>query len=129
MNDHPLIWAEIDLNAIANNVRELYSVTDGYGNMPPATALSAFLEEVALVPGIDRGVAVGQTLGAAAASSALWLLIARTLAAAIDSTSPEAGAAFLVARETPLLVTSAFLAYLLATVGGSGAVLKVASAP
>ncbi len=23
MNDHPLIWAEIDLNAIANNVREL----------------------------------------------------------------------------------------------------------
>ena len=37
----------------ANNVRELYSVTDGYGNMPPATALSAFLEEVALVSDTD----------------------------------------------------------------------------
>jgi hypothetical protein len=57
---------------------------------------------------------LAQTLGAATASSVLWLLIARAFAAAIDSTTPEAGAAFLIARETPLLVTSAFLAYLLA---------------
>ena len=57
---------------------------------------------------------LAHTLGAATASSVLWLLIARAFAAAIDSTAPGAGAAFLVARETPLLVASAFLAYLLA---------------
>jgi len=38
----------------ANNVRELYTVTDGYGNMPPEAALPAFLEEVALVSDTDE---------------------------------------------------------------------------
>jgi DNA helicase-2/ATP-dependent DNA helicase PcrA len=37
----------------ANNVQELYTVTDGYGNMPPQTALPSFLEEVALVSDTD----------------------------------------------------------------------------
>ncbi len=38
----------------ANNVRELFSVTDGYGAMSPAVALSSFLEEVALVADADE---------------------------------------------------------------------------
>jgi DNA helicase-2/ATP-dependent DNA helicase PcrA len=38
----------------ANNVRELYTVTDGYDNMPPQSALPAFLEEVALVSDTDE---------------------------------------------------------------------------
>jgi len=38
----------------ANNVRELYTVTDGYGNMPPDAALPQFLEEAALVSDTDE---------------------------------------------------------------------------
>ena len=38
----------------ANNVRELFAVTDGYGNMPPDAALAQFLEEVALVSDTDE---------------------------------------------------------------------------
>jgi len=38
----------------ANNVRELFSVTDGFNNVPLETALPTFLEEVALVSDLDE---------------------------------------------------------------------------
>ena len=38
----------------ANNVRELFSVTDGYQHLALSTALPAFLEEVALVSDVDE---------------------------------------------------------------------------
>jgi len=37
-----------------NNVRELFSVTDGFNNVPTELALPTFLEEVALVSDIDE---------------------------------------------------------------------------
>src|SRR5512143_4323212 len=70
MNDHPLIWAEIDLNAIANNVRELRRLTR------PAARVMAVVK----ANGYGHGaVEVART---ALASGAEWLGVARLAEAA-----------------------------------------------
>ncbi len=65
MNDHPLIWAEIDLNAIANNARELRRRTDP----------SAKLMAVVKANGYGHGAA--EVARTALANGAEWLGVAR----------------------------------------------------
>ena len=70
MNDHPLIWAEIDLDAIAANVRELRRLTR------PAARVMAVVK----ANGYGHGaVEVAQT---ALANGAEWLGVARLAEAA-----------------------------------------------
>ena len=65
MNDHPLIWAEIDLNAIANNVRELRR----------RTRPQARLMAVVKANGYGHGAA--EVARTALANGAEWLGVAR----------------------------------------------------
>lgn len=65
MNDHPLIWAEIDLNAIANNVRELRRRT-----RPQATLM-------AVVKANGYGHGAAEVACTALANGAEWLGVAR----------------------------------------------------
>jgi alanine racemase len=65
MNEHPLIWAEIDLNAIANNVRELRRRTR------PQASLMAVVK----ADGYGHGAA--EVARTALANGAEWLGVAR----------------------------------------------------
>jgi len=65
MNDSPLIWAEIDLNAIANNVRELRR----------RTRPQARLMAVVKANGYGHGAA--EVARTALANGAEWLGVAR----------------------------------------------------
>lgn len=65
MKDHPLIWAEIDLNAIANNVRELRRRT-----RPQATLM-------AVVKANGYGHGAAEVARTALANGAEWLGVAR----------------------------------------------------
>jgi alanine racemase len=88
MNDHPLIWAEIDLGAIAHNVRELRRRTD-----PQARVMA-----VVKANGYGHGaVEVART---ALASGAEWLGVAR-LSEAIALREAGCGAPILVFGYTP----------------------------
>jgi alanine racemase len=88
MNDSPLIWAEIDLPAIAHNVRELRRRTD------PKAKLMAVVK----ANGYGHGaVEVART---ALASGAEWLGVAR-LAEAVALREAGFGAPILVLGYTP----------------------------
>jgi alanine racemase len=65
MNDHPLIWAEVDLGAIAHNVRELRRLT-----LPQARVM-------AVVKANGYGHGALEVARTALASGAEWLGVAR----------------------------------------------------
>jgi alanine racemase len=88
MNDHPLIWAEIDLNAIAENARELRRLTR------PAARVMAVVK----ANGYGHGaVEVARTV---LANGADWLGVAR-LAEAAPLREAGFGAPILVFGYTP----------------------------
>ena len=88
MNDSPPIWAEIDLNAIAHNVRELRRRTD----------LSAKLMAVVKADGYGHGAA--EVARTALASGAEWLGVAR-LPEGVALREAGIGAPILVFGYTP----------------------------
>jgi len=65
MNDHPLIWAEIDLNAIANNVRELRRRTRSQAKL------------MAVVKANGYGHGAAEVARTALSNGAEWLGVAR----------------------------------------------------